>query len=595
MKLVVPHIGEMQAADRRLLRLAEFLGISCESLPLNKQVQQHSEYIEKVVLDRDSCLVINPQVMREWLGGDVLPGDLVSCLVSHFPYLLVHAVTSDPSAAGIVASLSGGGLLSVRPVEDAGQPYEVTKDSNDVCGPFAGLSFGPVSTNNDRVFCVKPGASEAVRNLICIGSRPLMAAQTRGASRIIFIASEDVTDINTHAGYEPLDDHFSRFIPHAMALRYIFGQQCWHPCGSSASIIVDDPLLRPNYGFLNFETLLRVAKEHSFHTSIAFIPHNYRRNSKRILQLFKENPRYFSICFHGNDHTRSEFACHDVDFLNTALAIAEKRMKLQYETTGLRCDKVMVFPQSDFSAEAMHVLKSRNFSAAVSSAWHPLGQPVLPPLGDLCQPAMVRYGGFPLFGRNSARYTRSQDVAFNVFFGKPTLTGEHHDTFENVQSLVEAVGRINAVAPGISWSNLETVASRSLLQRRALDGTIQIRAYSSTAAIVNDSRSIEQFSIKWGQPDQSSPFERVLREGTPFPGVEVDDAGICAIAELPPGSSQTFSVVYRNGHATAESLGFRWDSKAFLRRRLSEVRDNYLSKHQNALRLAKTLQRRLLS
>lgn len=595
MNLVVPHIGEMRVADSRLLRLAEFLGISCESIPLNKQGQQHSEYIEKVVSDRDSCLVINPQVMREWLGGDVLPGDLVSCLVSHFPYLLVHAVTLDPSAAGIVASLSGGGLLSVRPVEDAGQPYEVTKDSNDVCGPFAGLSFGPVNTDKDRVFCVKPGANEAVRNLICIGGRPLMAAQTRGASQIIFIASEDVTDINTHAGYEPLDDHFSQFIPHAMALRYIFGKQCWHPCGSSASIIVDDPLLRRNYGFLNFETLLRVAKEHSFHTSIAFIPHNYRRNSKRILQLFKENPDYFSICYHGNDHTRSEFACHDVDFLNTALAIAEKRMKLQYETTGLRCDKVMVFPQSDFSAEAMHVLKSRNFSAAVSSAWHPLGQPVLPPLGDLCQPAMVRYGGFPLFGRNSARYTRSQDVAFNVFFGKPTLTGEHHDTFENVQYLVEAVGRINAVAPGISWSNLESVASRSLLQRRAPDGTIQVRAYSSTAAIVNDSRSVERFSIRWGEPDQSSPFERVLREGTPFPGVEVDDAGICAIAELPPGSSQTFSVVYRNGRATAESLGFRWDSKAFLRRRLSEVRDNYLSKHQNVLRLAKTLQRRLLN
>lgn len=595
MKLIVPHTGEMRAADSRLLRLAEFLGISCESLHLDKHVQQRAEYIEKAVSNQRSCLVVNPQVMREWLGADVLPCDLVSCLVSNFPHLLVHAVTLDPSVAGIVASLSGGGLSSVHPVEDAAQPYEITTDSNDVCGPFSGLSFGPVNADNDRVFCVKASSSEAVRNLICIGSRPLMAALTREASEILFIASEDVTDINTHAGYAPLDDHFSQFIPHAMALRYIFGEQCWHPCGSSAAIIVDDPLLRPNYGFLNFEALLRVAKEHSFHTSIAFIPHNYRRNSKRILHLFKENPGYFSICFHGNDHTGSEFASHDVDFLNTALAIAEKRMKLQDETTGLRCDKVMVFPQSDFSAEAMHVLKSRNFSAAVSSAWHPLGQPVLPPLGDLCQPAMLRYGGFPLFGRNSARYTRSQDVAFNVFFGKPTLTGEHHDTFENVQYLVEAVGRVNAVAPGISWSNLETAVSRSLLQRRAIDGTIQIRAYSSTAAIVNDSLSVGRFSIEWGQPDQCFPFERVLREGAPFPGVEVNDAGICAIAELPPGSSQTFSVVYRNGRATAESLGFKWDAKALLRRRLSEVRDNYLSKHQNVLRLAKTLQRRLSS
>ena len=102
MKLVVPHTGEMRAADSRLLRLAEFLGISCESLRLDKHVQQRAEYIEKVVSDQHSCLVINPQVMREWLRGDVLPGDLVSCLVSHFPYLLVHAVTLDPSVDGII-------------------------------------------------------------------------------------------------------------------------------------------------------------------------------------------------------------------------------------------------------------------------------------------------------------------------------------------------------------------------------------------------------------------------------------------------------------------------------------------------------------
>lgn len=594
MKLVVPHTGEMRAADSRLLRLAEFLGIRCESLRLDTNVQQRAEYIEKAVPDSRSCLVINPQVMREWLRGDALPDDVVSCLVSHFPYLLVHAVTLDPSAAGIVASLSGGKLSSVRPVEDAGQPYEIATDSSDVCGPFSGLSFGPVKADNDRVFCVEAN-SDAVRNLIRIGSRPLMAALTCGACQILFLASEGVADVNAHAGYAPLDDHFSQFIPQAMALRYIFGEECWHPRESRASIIVDDPLLRPNYGFLNFETLLRLAREHSFHTSVAFIPYNYRRNSKRTLGLFKENPEYFSICYHGNDHTESEFASHDVDFLNTALTIAEKRMKSQHQATGLRCDRVMVFPQSDFSVEAMHVLRSRNFSASVSSAWHPLGQPVLSPLSDVCQPAILRYGGFPLFGRNSARNTRSQDVAFNVFFGKPTLTGEHHDSFENLQHLVEAVGRINAVAPGIAWSNLETAVSRSLLQRRAPDGTIKIRAYSSTAVIVNDSQSVERFSIEWDHSDQCAPLERVLRDGTPFPGVEVDGTRICAAAELAPGSSQTFSVVYRNGHATAESLGFRWDAKAFLRRRLSEVRDNHLSKHQDVFRLAKTLQRRLSS
>jgi len=576
------------------MRLAQMLGIRCELLRLDKQVRLHGAYLGKAIPDQDCCFLINPLVMREWLGGDLLSAELVSRLVSHFPHLLVHGLTLDPFVARLITSLSDGRLSFLLPVEDSGQLYEIARQSTDVCGPFSGLSFGPINPGNDRVFAVKVG-NNTVRNLICIGGRPFMAALKRDATEMLCIASEDVTDVSAHAGYAPVDRHFSRFMPHAMALRYIFGAECWHPSKSHASVIVDDPLLRPNYGFLNFDTLLRLMKEHNFHTTVAFIPHNYQRSSRRILRLFRENAGYFSICYHGNDHTQSEFASHDRDFLNSALAIAEERMRLQHQATGLHCERVMVFPQGEFSIEAMEVLKSRNFHAAVTSAWHPLGQQSLPSVADICQPAILRFGGFPLFGRNCARDTRSQDVAFNAFFGKPTLSGEHHDSFQNPEHLVEGVWRINAVAPDIRWSDLGSAVRGSYLRRRAADGTIQIRAYSSTVTIVNDSEFAERFSIVWGQPDQHSVFEQVFQNGTAFTGVEVDGAGICARAELAPGTCHRFSAVYRNGCASARSFGFRWNAKAFLRRRLSEARDNYLSKNHHLLTLAKTLQRRLLS
>ena len=87
------------------------------------------------------------------------------------------------------------------------------------------------------------------------------------------------------------------------------------------------PLLRRDYGYLNFDSLLRLAKEHNFHTAISFIPHNYRRNSARIVRMFRENPRRLSICFHGNDHTEAEFASTDRALLNGMLGIGEERMK----------------------------------------------------------------------------------------------------------------------------------------------------------------------------------------------------------------------------------------------------------------------------
>src|ERR1700722_2816482 len=167
MKLVVPHTGQVQAADARLLRLAEFLGVRCEPLFLPKEVQQRVEYIERAVPDQNSCLVINPQVMREWIGMDALSTELVSSLLLRFPHVFMHALTLDPFVGGMVAAMSGGKLQSVLPIVDAGQLYEISSDSKDICGPFSGLSFGPINAANDRVLAVSTD-DPAVRKLISI-------------------------------------------------------------------------------------------------------------------------------------------------------------------------------------------------------------------------------------------------------------------------------------------------------------------------------------------------------------------------------------------------------------------------------------------
>jgi hypothetical protein len=592
MKLVVPHTGEVQAADARLIRLAEFLGVRCEPLRLAKEVQQCAEYMEKAVPDQNSCLVINPQVMREWVGGDVLTAELLSSLVLRFSHVLMHALTLDPFVAGMVAAVSGGKLQSVQPIADAGQPYEISSNSKDICGPFAGLSFGPPHAANDRVLAVSSD-DPTVRKLICIGGRPYMAAVKRDRTGIFFLASEDTADVNAEIGREHVRSYFSRLMPHAMALRHIFGEECWCPSKPSASIIIDDPLLRRDYGYLNFESLLRLMEEYNFHTTISFIPHNYKRNTARIIGMFRENTHRLSICYHGNDHTEAELASTDTALLNSILGIAEERMKVHEQVTGLHCDRVMVFPHDNYSVEAMEVLKSRNFQAASSSP-NPVGKAPALKLADLAQPAVLRYGGIPLFVRNFIKEMQSQDIAFNLFFGKPILIGEHHDTFKQPASLLEVVQKINSISPGISWSNLESVVHNSTLKRRKPDGTVQVRSYSSNVFIANDSGSVERFSIEWDHAGQCSRIEQVLRDGTLFPGVDFDDAGIRILAELPPGASHTFSLVYSNDHATLEKPGFMWDTQAFLRRRLSEVRDNYLSKNQHVLAAAKALQRLLL-
>jgi hypothetical protein len=593
MKLVVPYIGELQAPDARLLLLAEFLGIPCETVALERGPDK-TRYLEQALPDQSSCcLVLNPHVMKAWVGSDGIPADLVSFLVSRFPHLLVHGLHVATFDSEMVAALSRGRLLSVDPIDEKDREYVIAKASEGVCEAFSGLSFGPVNPANDHVLPTS-GSDTTVEQLISIGGRAFMALLKLERAEILFVASEDVADLSAEVADAPLAEYFSSFVPHAMALRYVAGDECWRPSNAHASIIIDDPLLRKSYGFLNFESLLRLAQQHNFHATIAFIPHNFRRNSSRITRMFQENAAHLSICFHGNDHTEAEFASTDLTLLDTLLRVAEDRMSRQEQVNGLRCDRVMVFPQGNFSTEAMRALKSHNFHAAVNTVPYPAEHPVRLKIGELAQPSVLRYGGFPLFIRKPIRQIQSHDIAFNLFFGRPVLIVEHHDVFRLPQSLVEIVAKINSMAPEIRWSNLATVVCNSTLSRTSPDGVHHVRPYACTVRISNDSGSVRCYSIEWGDSCDGVEIEQVLMDGAIYSGSRVEGSGLRLAVELDPGTSRTFSLLHRNVHANISKLGFRWNAQAFLRRRLSEVRDNYLSKNQDLLAAAKAFQQRFL-
>lgn len=591
MKLIVPHMGKLEGRSARLIRLAEFLGISCEPILLEKGILQPAKYLQELVSDHKGCFVVDPEVMSEWTGGH-LPVDLPIYLAAHFPFLLVHGVSSDSFSQELTRALSGGRLHSVSQVKNSGASYKMAPNLPAISGAFCGLSFGPVNTSNDCVFCTTADRG-SVRTPISIGDSPFMAAMNRDKAEMVFLASADCIDLSTDVADKRLGEYFSRFVPYAMALRYMFGQQCWHATDNYASFIIDDPLLRSRYGYVDFRALLTLMKTHKFSTTIAFIPHNYRRSSKSAVKMFRQNRDRLAICFHGNDHTAAEFASSDIERLNTMVQVAEGRMDIHANATGLHCDKVMVFPQEKFSPEAMNVLKSCNFFAAVNATPNPAGRKLPLTIAEIARPAILRYQGFPLFIRKYIGEAKPQDIAFDVFFGKPVLAVEHHEVFKRPDSLIDTVRMINSVAPAIRWCNLETTIINSNLRRRGPKGCCHIQAYSSTTNIVNDSDSPQRIVTEWNHPGNSPFVEEVLLGNTPSKGFEIDDSTIRCSLELPPRTAQTASVVYRNEYPRLTGFGFRWGARAFIRRRLSELRDNYVSKNRFATAIGQNLRRRM--
>ncbi|MGB8522284.1 MAG: hypothetical protein WCD43_04900 [Candidatus Acidiferrales bacterium] len=593
MKLVVPYSGELNPADVRLVRLTECLGGQRELLRIGKGATLSPEFIEKHVADKNSCFVVNPAAIQECLQSESFPLGLASYLASQFSFVLFHNLSLDPFAAGIVSTFSQGSLHSLQPIDGAGLSYEISSGHKEVCGAFSGLTFGPVNQTNDRVF-IENAKAGTVQTHISIGGRPFFASIQRERAEVFFLAGANVADLSADVGAQPLAKYFSQLMPAAMFIRYAFREQCWHTNQHHATLVIDDPLLRKDYGFLNYERLLALMDQYNFHTSIAFIPFNYRRNSPGIARMFRERPDRLSICFHGNDHTAAEFASKDSGLLNAMLTVAEERMDAHQKETGIQCDHVMVFPQGNFSREAIIALKAHNFSAAVNSGPYPRGENSGLSLLELMEPAILKYGGFPLFLRKYPREIALQDIAFNLFFGKPVLIVEHHEIFKDPESLIQLVSRINALAPEIRWTNVQTAVENSYLRQWTTDGTLEIRAYANAGKIVNTSKDILRCSVEWARSGEI-PVEKVLLDGTPWRDARTDDKGIRLSFDVPAGGSHEFSVIYANNFGLSDAnRRVPWKAKAFFRRRLSELRDNHLSKSPGLLSVAKALQRALL-
>lgn len=226
-----------------------------------------------------------------------------------------------------------------------------------------------------------------------------------------------------------------------------------------ACLIIDDPLLRPRYGCLDYEKLLEEMKAHGFFTEIAFIPWNYRRSDPRTIRLFADNRDYYAICVHGCNHLGNEFGWGNYQELSGLASAALWRMEEHKRLTGLPYDPVMVFPQGRFSSMAMKALKDQGFFAAVNTTICATDREE-PPVSEYQRPFTAVYHDFPIFLR---RYPKSK-LLFeqDIHFGRPVIIVEHHTAFRSgYQKMTDLIDWINSFG-NIKWTSLLRIAEHYL-------------------------------------------------------------------------------------------------------------------------------------
>jgi hypothetical protein len=556
--------------DVCLRRLIEFFGLECRAVDTSAfEVELHR------AADHNLCILASAATIDRWCHNFSEVTTALGRLRQKASFLFVYGFTPEMSPLYIAGSLSDGAITDVRRFIRTDLRYQVSSSQQEITREFSGLSFGCARNTSDFGF-VSSQDSRRMVPLVSIDDMPFCAVVEKDRCHAFLVACSTIADIEEQInGNLEITSYFSRLLPAAMFLRSIFKSQCWHSKHRFGNFIIDDPPLKRSYGYLNYRDLVSKMDKADFASTIAFIPWNYRRIDKEVAQLFQERPDRLSLCVHGCDHTGGEFSSTDLAALNSKVQLASARMKSLNRQSGLSYSKAMVFPQGRFSTEALTALKSNNYIAAINSSALAAHSGAKAPLtlGHFLQPAITRYGGFPVFLR---RYPgASEQFAFDLFFGKPLLAVEHHSYLKDGGArLTEFISRLN-LFDSLQWTGLHEILAKSHLERDTDDEITLCRLFTNHHVIENSDERERMFLVTKSESGDV-PIQKIVVNGeiTKF---RVTGNLLEFKIQIRARSSIVVNIVYRNCLPHVETRrGVVSRSRVWTRRMLSEFRDNIL-------------------
>jgi len=579
--------GKHSKNEQNLAALFDFFGIPWITVNVRELVHGHTDVHS--VYGQRFCVVSSAACMAAaFQGWEAKEGNLPG-FISNASSVYLYNFQECSSGRELLHLLTGRPNGDLRRFSETEARLSVTDDFREMCGPLSGLEIRVGLSEQDACFLVESQGSQ-YRRIISGDFGDVFSSVTCQGVRFFLSASSSIVDIDSPATkYFDVKKHFCPAVPIVLYLLWAFGDLCWTATQTRGCLIVDDPLLRPRYGFLRFSDALELMDRHNFTTSIGFIPWNWHRTNARTMDQFRSRADRLSVCVHGCDHSSGEFAARSSALLNKKAKTAGLRMNQFFSRTSFPPDNIMVFPQGQFSPEAGRVLKLNGFVAAVNTEVAP-ADPASndTKIRDLWDIAIMRYGGFPIFTR---RYLTHgiENFAFDALLGKPCLLVAHHEIFRGQgRELVEFIDRLNSLMWNLRWCSLGEVLRNSFKSRSGGKARRIFQMYANQMVIEQTSSEHHDVIIQKSESDPNCVREVQVNEKS------VDytyaDNQVKFKATLLPGESAEVRVRYSDtlGFAPNEDgLGYR--IKIHARRYLSELRDNYLSQsdflYRTAIRL----------
>jgi poly-beta-1,6-N-acetyl-D-glucosamine synthase len=569
--VVVLCLNEPSEAERNAHNIATFLGADARLVVVNPRQLYNAERISELV-PKSICLITAAETLAHVQDSSNARGvffDLNDVLAAHS---LIYGFRPVERHRTLLRLLSSGRLVDLAvPRAGATDLFEVSDRSRPWSGPFTGLSLEATSSG-EYAFVEAPGSD--AHKLIRIDGKPFLVRMERDDRELIFLGCREFANLDerVHRHARPIP-WFPRLIPLMMFFRSALGTRLWHNENPRACLIIDDPVFKNRYGFLEYDRLVESMHRRRYATSIAFIPLNYRRSRRDVAAFVTSSAdSHLSVSVHGCDHTDSEFASTDFTTLHSKAHTALDRMGAHQRLSGIPFDDVMIFPQGRFSAEAVAAAKACNYLATINGDIAPANSGESPTLRNWLEVAVTDFGGFPLFGR---RYPREiTEFAFDLFVGKPALAVEHHGYFKSGYGEVESfVDRLNSLDPRLEWASLGVICSRASLTRMADDACVDVRFYTNRFRLQNPDRDPRRYRLFTRKPTNESITLKVNESEYDF---EHRGDDLTFAVDLEAGATVDVRLQpMRHDHPHWRPSNIHW-ARVRARRVLGEFRDDYV-------------------
>jgi hypothetical protein len=578
----------LTADEQHLLNFVAWMGVPAKPLSILDGVVTEAFWNE--LRQSGSCLAMSAATLAGMSEESLLRGGFLHGCSGE---LLIFGCSASATDILALSRLTGGMVRGLTVSEDTEVRFHLPQKARALSQTLAGLSFVrkcclPGENRHITAFDLPVACADA-EPVLTANDRPTFVSIQQGAGHLFLLASE-VPDI--HQSLDPeaeLVEYYDGLIPVLIFLRHCFGDTCWHGPESTARLIIDDPTCTERYGFLDFAVLLDSMRRWNYGTSVAFIPWNYWRTSRRTAsKFFGENSRV-SLCVHGCDHTNKEFDASNGPLLGQKAALAMERMEAHRKRTGVNFDPVMVFPQGIFSTAAISALAANHYLAAVNTTCFPTDNVAVSlRVGDFLRPAITRFNGFPIFKRHYPQCVI--DFAFDLFLGKPVLVVEHHEYFRDGCALLEDfVQGLYQLEPTLSWPSLADQLSRSCMIRAISESAMEVRFFTRQFQFRSGETSPRRLLLHKHEPDPST-VEAVFVDGSRVP-FSFENEWLKLEVEMTPRRAVKIEVAGPKRLAPVRHFGMTYNAGVLLRRSLSEFRDNTLVRHRHLLKLAKEVAR----